>query len=139
MTRRKFKCLDCQVDTGKIHEHYFIHTATWLSVVKSIRGMLCVGCLEKRLERRLTKADFPDITVNNPRYEAKSQRLMERMVNLHFEIWGGWNDAAYGVEAEFLETCTSYEETKKALSEYRKGNRYAYARDMDKNGETVNM
>lgn len=79
MSRKRFLCLDCQVDTGKIHEHYFIHTEIWLSVVGSKKGMLCVGCLENRLKRRLTHLDFPAITVNNPRYEPKSQRLMERM------------------------------------------------------------
>ena len=78
MSRKKFLCLDCKQDTGKMHEHYFIHTEIWLSVVGNKTGMLCVGCLENRLNRRLTKTDFPDITVNNPRYEAKSQRLMER-------------------------------------------------------------
>ena len=78
-SRAKFICLDCPVDTGKIHEHYFIQTDTWMSVVGSKIGMLCVACLENRLGRQLNRADFPDVTINNPKYEAKSQRLMERM------------------------------------------------------------
>jgi len=78
-SRRKFICLDCPVDTGKIHEHYFVNTDLWLSAVGSKVGMLCVGCLEDRLGRSLVASDFTDATVNQPRYEPKSQRLMERM------------------------------------------------------------
>lgn len=79
MSRRKFLCLDCRVDTGKIGEHYFVYTDLWLAAVGSKVGMLCIGCLENRIGRQLTGVDFPDITINNPRYERKSQRLMERM------------------------------------------------------------
>ena len=78
-SRRRFLCVDCGVDTGKIHEYYFIHTQLWLSVMPSIKGMLCVADLEKRLGRKLTAWDFTDATVNNPCYEPKSQRLMERL------------------------------------------------------------
>lgn len=79
MSRKKFLCLDCRIDTGRIHEHYFIETSLWLSAVGSIVGMLCIGCLETRLGRQLVANDFPDVTINNPRFEAKSQRLMSRM------------------------------------------------------------
>jgi hypothetical protein len=75
---RKFLCLDCNEDTSELKEHYFIHTELWLSVANSIKGMLCIGCLEERLGRKLTKDDFTSATINSPRYEAKSQRLMER-------------------------------------------------------------
>lgn len=76
-SRRKFLCLDCGVDTGRIKEHYFIKTDLWLSVVDSKKGMLCIGCLEKRLGRPLVKADFTNSYINSPRFEPKSQRLME--------------------------------------------------------------
>ena len=79
MSRKKFLCLDCKVDTGKIGEHYFVDTDLWLSAVGSKVGMLCIGCLETRLQRKLTASDFPSISINSPRYEKKSQRLMERM------------------------------------------------------------
>jgi len=81
-SRKKWFCLDCQVDTGKIYEHYFIHLETWLSVVGSKEGMLCVECLEKRLKRTLTKEDFPKVTINDPKYAKKmSQRLIDRLIN----------------------------------------------------------
>lgn len=82
MSRRKFLCLDCRVDTGKIHEHYFIRTDVWLSVVESIVGMLCIGCLEQRLGRELTPDDFTDCSLNSPKYEPKSQRLMKRLTRV---------------------------------------------------------
>lgn len=79
MSRRRFSCLDCKIDTGKTHEHYFINTVTWLSVVQTTKGMLCVGCIETRLGRQLVAADFPQVSVNSPSYEPKSLRLLNRM------------------------------------------------------------
>lgn len=81
-SRRRFLCVDCEVDTGKIREHYFVHTTLWLSVMPTTKGMLCVGCLEKRLGRKLCRADFPPVFINNPRFEPKSQRLMERLASV---------------------------------------------------------
>ena len=79
MSRKKFICLDCKVDTGRIHEHYFVLTEIWLSAVGSKKGMLCIGCLETRLKRRLTKADFPPVTINNPKLTSMSMRLLDRL------------------------------------------------------------
>lgn len=78
-SRRRFLCVDCRVDTGKIGEYYFIHTLLWLSVVNSIKGMLCIGCFESRLGRKLRSGDFTNASVNNPHYSHKSQRLMARL------------------------------------------------------------
>ena len=79
MSKRKFLCLDCNVDIGKIFEHYFIHIELWLSLVGTNKGMLCVGCLEARLGRQLTSADFTPASINTPNHEPKSQRLMQRL------------------------------------------------------------
>lgn len=80
-SRKGFLCVDCGIDTGKIFEYYFVHTKLWLSVIPSIFGMLCVGCLETRLGRQLRKSDFPDVRVNNPKYYPKSRRLMSRLAS----------------------------------------------------------
>lgn len=77
MSRAKWKCLDCGVDTSD--EHYFIHTETWLSVVGSKSGMLCIGCLEQRLGRTLIKDDFTDAYINRLSFGVKSQRLVNRL------------------------------------------------------------
>lgn len=78
--RVKFKCKDCSVDTGRIYEHYFIETELWLSAVGSKTGMLCIGCLEKRIGRRLKPIDFPKVTINDPRMTTMSSRLMSRIL-----------------------------------------------------------
>jgi hypothetical protein len=75
----KFICLDCQIDTSKIGEHYFIKTDLWLSVVSSKKGMLCIGCLERRLGRKLTKNDFTKCYINNPKFSGMSKRLLNRL------------------------------------------------------------
>ena len=63
-SRRIFLCMDCKVDTGKIGEFYMLRNETWNLIHNSNRGMLCVGCLEKRLGRQLEKSDFNDSFVN---------------------------------------------------------------------------
>lgn len=79
-SRRVFLCLDCGQDTGKMGEYYFICTSLWLSVVGSKKGMLCIGCLEARLGRELTAADFTGAYINQPGYPiCRSARLTSRL------------------------------------------------------------
>lgn len=78
-SRAKWKCLDCKEDTGKMREHYFVKTEVWTSAHHSIRGMLCIGCLEKRLGRQLEPGDFTDAHVNNPKLYPMSDRLRNRL------------------------------------------------------------
>lgn len=78
-SRNKWLCLDCGTDTGKIGEHYMLLDEVWSKIHTSSKGMLCVKCCEKRLNRELTKADFNDSYVNNPHTGWKSALLMERM------------------------------------------------------------
>ena len=78
--RKKFLCLDCGIDTGKIGEHYMLIDSVWYQVHTSNKGMLCIGCLEIRLRRKLTKLDFNTSHVNAI-LPAKiySARLLNRM------------------------------------------------------------
>lgn len=78
-SRRKLCCVDCGVDTLKIGEYYFVRTELWLSAMPSIRGMLCIGCLEERLGRRLVKSDFTNAFINRVTHGSKSQRLISRL------------------------------------------------------------
>jgi hypothetical protein len=78
-SRKRFLCLDCGVDTGKIREHYFVHDHIWLSVVETKTGMLCVEHLEERLGRKLCSIDFPAVCINDPKYNDMSDRLRERI------------------------------------------------------------
>lgn len=80
--REKWKCLDCQVDTGKIGEHYMLKDDIWKLVNNSKSGMLCIGCLEKRLGRKLNHSDFNDSHINRPSPgKFFSQRLWIRLVS----------------------------------------------------------
>lgn len=78
-SRRKFLCVGCSVDTGRINEFYFIKTEIWLSVMPSTKGMLCIGCLEGRLGRRLQKDDFTNAFINSVQFSNKSERLLSRL------------------------------------------------------------
>lgn len=79
MKRSKFLCIDCKVDTSRIGEFYFISTALWVEAVGSIQGMLCVGCLERRIGRKLCASDFTDAYINRTSWGSKSKRLLSRL------------------------------------------------------------
>lgn len=78
---RKWLCLDCGECTRSLREHYFVRGDVWFSVVESEIGMLCVGCLESRLGRRLVSGDFTPAWINDPRRNAMSTRLVDRITN----------------------------------------------------------
>ncbi|AVD99334.1 hypothetical protein SEA_BILLNYE_161 [Streptomyces phage BillNye] len=78
-SRRKFLCLDCRVDTGKIGEHYMLIDETWhLTGLQKI-GMLCIEDVERRIGRKLVPSDFNNSYLNQPRTGIISQRLQDRM------------------------------------------------------------
>lgn len=82
MSRKRFKCLDCSVDTGKIGEHYMLTDETWYQIHDSNIGMLCLGCLEVRLGRKLTAQDFNQSYINGLRFGIKSLRLLDRLASV---------------------------------------------------------
>lgn len=57
-------CLECGVDTFIIDEYYMLKDSVWGSIVPIESGMLCVGCVEKRLGRKLRASDFTDCPLN---------------------------------------------------------------------------
>ena len=71
-----FACHDCGND---FDEYYLVHDHVWnASGLSKDGGMLCVGCLEKRLGRRLCRDDFTECEINKPR-ENQSLRLQDRI------------------------------------------------------------
>ena len=78
-----FDCLDCGVHTRRIDEFYMVTNEVWNSVCTNpsdANGMLCVGCIERRLGRTLKPDDFPDCLVNTDHVGfRKSERLLERL------------------------------------------------------------
>ena len=88
-------CHDCGVDTvptewGERAEYYMVHDEVWAQagMPPTRSGYLCIGCLERRLRRRLTPADFTDAGVNDltiratPRYawSYRTRRLRDRLL-----------------------------------------------------------
>lgn len=75
-----FDCIDCHTNTGEIGEYYMVRKNVWkLANLGPDDGMLCIGCLEKRIGRKLTHWDFPDIPVNDPLLFKQSKRLQNRL------------------------------------------------------------
>ena len=82
-------CDDCGVDTIDIGEWYMVQDSVWQQVVGYVgrasiypwdQTYFCVGCLERRLGRRLTSADFTDAPINNPAEGGYySDRLLDRL------------------------------------------------------------
>jgi hypothetical protein len=80
-------CKDCGLDTtpctgrrGCRHkgrwELYMVYDDVW-DAARMCDGYLCIGCLERRLGRCLTPADFPPLPVNDP-VDWDSDRLAAR-------------------------------------------------------------
>ena len=78
-SRRKFLCLDCSADTGKIGEHYMLVDETWKLTGLGKFGMLCIADVEARIGRKLIATDFNDSYLNRPRTGIISARLLDRM------------------------------------------------------------
>lgn len=78
-------CVDCGVDTYArgVDEYYMVHNEVWAAAGMLPRdGMLCIGCLEARLGRRLTAVDFTDVPVNDLRWGWHgSARLLSRLTD----------------------------------------------------------
>jgi hypothetical protein len=56
------RCVDCDVDTLGTGELYMVHDDVW--PLDKLGGMMCIGCLEARIGRRLTPEDFTDVPIN---------------------------------------------------------------------------
>jgi hypothetical protein len=98
-----FNCKDCMVNTSDIGEFYMVQFELWASLfgetykpewhepfgatrdpdyreyAEKCKGMLCIGCLEHRLGRKLKPSDFLDAPINDPLMFEKSERIMDRM------------------------------------------------------------
>jgi hypothetical protein len=70
-----FSCADCGDDYG---EDYMVHDYIWQAFGVG-DGMLCIGCLEKRIGRQLCAQDFTDAPVNDINDGIKSLRLKDRL------------------------------------------------------------
>lgn len=79
-----FICLDCSVSTLDNKEYYMLKFGLWKLIHPKNSGMLCIGCVEKRLGRTLTSSDFLDCPLNDMKREVigfASDRLYNRLNN----------------------------------------------------------
>lgn len=73
-----FECAACGQNTLHINEYYMVTDEVWQTAWPEDRGMLCIGCLEERLSRKLTAEDFTDAPINRG-YFGYSERLAARL------------------------------------------------------------
>lgn len=71
-------CHDCGADCSALDENYMVRDEVW--PIGPHDGMLCVGCLEARIERRLVREDFqPRWLTQVAPHRPLSVRLGERI------------------------------------------------------------
>ncbi|MBF2713196.1 hypothetical protein [Agrobacterium vitis] len=73
-------CACCSKNTREIGEYYMVTDAVWKAAGREFaKRMLCIECLEGRIQRELTQDDFPaDIPINIS-MRKKSDLLQRRM------------------------------------------------------------
>jgi hypothetical protein len=74
-------CNDCGVNVSEIGEYYMLLEPVWFEANNRYEGMLCIGCVEKRLGRELTKADFWPCPLNEVKPSHQSERLVNRLTS----------------------------------------------------------
>ncbi|MGX1770690.1 hypothetical protein ACWIGW_01145 [Nocardia brasiliensis] len=80
--RDEFPCQDCGLPTAPCDgpdEWYTVHDAVWEAGALGADGIVCIGCLESRLGRRLRPDDFLVAPLNDPDYGNHSPRLRNRL------------------------------------------------------------
>lgn len=85
---RQLRCTDCRCHPWRKGEDFYVLDGLWITVMpaKKRDDIICVGCFEKRLGRRLTRKDFKPWFRNNRWYGANkplndplSERLADRL------------------------------------------------------------
>jgi len=82
---KRFICIDCGENTHIIGEYYMLKNSIWHQIIRiKERGkMLCIGCVENRLGKKLCKNDFlPDAPINSISLGYKSSRLLNRLKSI---------------------------------------------------------
>ena len=73
------ECVLCGVNTMDIGEYYMVKRNLWKKYGAYGDGVLCIGCLEERMGRRLVRADFTKAPVNVEERDNRSIRLIARL------------------------------------------------------------
>jgi hypothetical protein len=76
-----WRCLDCNINTDAIDEYYMLRNEVWAQANPDIDGQLCISCVERRLGRTLTAADFTGGKINTSTTLRRSPRLIDRLIS----------------------------------------------------------
>lgn len=71
-------CADCGVHTGYIGDYYMVQDSLW-EIYGCGEGMLCIECLETRMQRELTASDFTEALVNKGTMTWRSELMVSRV------------------------------------------------------------
>jgi hypothetical protein len=76
-----FKCSDCGECTQCMDEYYMLKDEVWHSAItaRSKPSILCIGCVESRIGKLLTKDDFAPVPLNEMPFWPRSERLKTRL------------------------------------------------------------
>ena len=77
-----FICIECNINTLEINEYYMIQDYLWQQINPQTKGMLCIGCVEEKLGRTLTAADFSPYPINQIGFFVQSSRLINRITTI---------------------------------------------------------
>jgi len=73
-----WNCVDCKINVSDIKEYaYIVKDEIWPIAFNG--GMLCIGCLENRIGRKLTPNDFDPVPPLNMMNNCQSDRLLDRL------------------------------------------------------------
>ena len=73
-------CSDCELDLKANREYmYKLKSEIWLTIANSSE-LLCIKCLEIRLERKLTPDDFTNESINRITQFKKSAQLIKKLI-----------------------------------------------------------
>lgn len=77
-----FKCRDCGSCTQCNYEYYMVTDRVWYSAVTAMdaSGMLCIGCLESRIDRFLKSEDFTPAPINQIAKVIGTTRIKTRLM-----------------------------------------------------------
>jgi hypothetical protein len=101
-------CADCGVGTITLGEFYMVKPSVWAQAWNGRRKpwhgkipgqeILCIGCLEARIDRTLIHCDFTDAPINNPNKSDISDRLRNRLTAVQGTINGLDGLVAWAIE-----------------------------------------
>jgi hypothetical protein len=80
----QYHCFDCDVNTLSIGEYYMLEDYIWEIIIpRNLRAMLCISCVEARLERKLRARDFRSCPLNYLRMRDGSSLLINRLTTAY--------------------------------------------------------